>query len=223
MGAWSNGERELRLLANFVDPSRVALDIGAAEGVYSWHLMRLVSKVIAFEPNPHLFKKLRKAAPFLEIYPMALSNRRGTATLRVPVCRNTVACGWGTIHPGNEFEEISPEEVRELDVRVVPLDELGIQNAGFLKIDVEGHELEVLKGAVTLIQNQRPSILVEVSGLTRGNNPQTLFALLRDLGYIALHLRDGVSIECLERVPYDMAAINIFAIPRGSPALELVS
>jgi len=54
------GEPEIRLLRYLVDPMRAAIDIGAAEGVYSFFLQRLALRCIAFEPNPSLhFRRSR--------------------------------------------------------------------------------------------------------------------------------------------------------------------
>jgi FkbM family methyltransferase len=210
---WRNGEPEVRLLPLLVDPNRTAVDVGAANGVYSWHLMRLASKVVGFEPNPQSFEALRKAAPNLELHQIALSDKEGTATLRIPISRNVAATGWGTIHPGNDFREIWPDDVLVFEVKTARLDEVGLKNIGFIKIDVEGHELEVLKGAINLIENQRPKLLIETGGETRGNDRSAVFAALRDLGYICLHLRNGVSIECISPLACDQAPANMVAIP----------
>jgi FkbM family methyltransferase len=210
---WRNGEPEVRLLPLLVDPHRTAVDIGAANGVYSWHLMRLTNDVVAFEPNPQSFEALRKAAPNLKLHRTALSEKPGTAMLRVPLSRNVAATGWGTIHPGNDFREISPDGIQTFEVDVATLDAIGLQDVGFIKIDVEGHELEVIKGGTELIKNQRPKLLIEVGGAIRGNDSSAVFATLRDLGYVSLRLRNGLSIECIDLLPRGHASMNIIAIP----------
>jgi len=79
------GERELGLLPFLVDPTRVALDVGANKGVWTWWLAGLASQVYAYEPNPKLFNILRRnVAANVVAEQIALSDRAGTAELRVP-------------------------------------------------------------------------------------------------------------------------------------------
>jgi hypothetical protein len=68
--AWEDlhfGEPEL-LLKYLVDPDRIALDIGPAEGVYLFHLKRLALHCVAFEPNPKSFEQSQRAISGIEIY-----------------------------------------------------------------------------------------------------------------------------------------------------------
>ena len=51
-----------------------------------------------------------------------------------------------------------------MDVQLRPLDDFGITGVDFIKIDVEGHEVEVLKGAAQTIEQSRPVVLTEVKG-----------------------------------------------------------
>src|ERR1700741_672839 len=74
--AWEStrfGEPEIRLLRYLVDPRRTAIDIGAAEGIYAFHLQRLARRCVAFEPNPVLCAYLRAALPQVETHQVAVS------------------------------------------------------------------------------------------------------------------------------------------------------
>jgi len=213
MEFWRNGEPEVRLLPLLVDPRRTAVDVGASNGFYLWHLMRLAAKVVAFEPNPRSLAELQKAAPGWDIRQLALSREKGTTVLRIPVSRNFALTGWGSIHAGNEFSEISVDATQSFTVETARLDDLGLVDVGFIKIDVEGHENEVLQGALTLLARDRPNVLVEVSGETRGNDPGAVCATLRSLGYTTLYLRDGTSLAAIDAVPAGTSAVNIIAIP----------
>src|SRR5690242_3658822 len=53
------GEYELRVLHRHVPRDRVAIDVGANDGVYAYHLSRYARSVVAFEPNPHFNRALR--------------------------------------------------------------------------------------------------------------------------------------------------------------------
>ena len=68
--------------------------------------------------------------------------------------------GWGTLDPANLPPEVG--EIRQIEVQVKPLDEFTLSDVTFIKIDVEGHDVEVLTGASETIKRWRPYVLVEV-------------------------------------------------------------
>jgi FkbM family methyltransferase len=152
------GEPEIRLLPYLVDPMRVAIDIGAAEGVYSFFLQRLALRCIAFEPNPSLHLGLKRALPEVEIHQAAVSAVEGHATLRVPVVNGIPYTGWATIEPKNQLTELPPHVVEEIKVRTVRPDRMALGEIGFVKIDVEGHELDVLAGLSGLLSKCLPNL-----------------------------------------------------------------
>ena len=78
-------EPEMALLPKLCDPGKISLDIGANIGIYTWHLAKYSSKVLAFEPNPALAIVLRATfEPGVEIHELALSNIRAVANLSFP-------------------------------------------------------------------------------------------------------------------------------------------
>ena len=208
-----NGEPEARLLPVLIDRDRTAVDIGASNGVYTWHLMRLAKSVVAFEPNPKSFCSLRRAWPHLDIRQIALSNENRRDTLRVPICQNVPLEGWGTLHPSNDFAELTPEATESFTVDVARLDDLGLRDVGFMKIDVEGHENEVIEGGCALLEREHPNLLIEVGGEVRGNDTSAIFRTLRSLGYVTLFLDQGAKLTGIDRVPANLASVNIIAIP----------
>ena len=69
-------------------------------------------------------------------------------------------------------------------VETVPLDELGLSDVGFVKIDVEGFELSVIKGATGLLTRERPNVLVEIEQAhTSNEHIDNVFDVLSGLGY----------------------------------------
>jgi hypothetical protein len=70
------------------------------------------------------------------------------------------------------------------------LDDLKLDNVGFVKIDVECHEAEVLDGAANIIKRDRPNFLIEVSGHDRSCDPNAVFQALDD--YTSLVLDHGM-------------------------------
>jgi FkbM family methyltransferase len=184
------GEREIRLLRYLVDPMRAAIDIGAAEGVYAFFLQRLARRCIAFEPNPSYHLGLKRALPKVEIHQAAVSAVEGDATLRIPVVNGIPYAGWGTIEPKNQFTELPPHGVDEIKVRTLRPDRMALGDVGFVKIDVEGHELDVLAGLSGLLARCLPNLLIEVGGPQRGGSLAEVRRCLAPLGYIALRLDD---------------------------------
>lgn len=150
-------EPELRILPALVAADAAALDVGANRALYTVILRGLTQDVHAFEPVPKLAARIRTAFPEVTVHELALSNQRGTTELRLPGDNTS----WATIEPGNQLEK-ARSRIRGIEVRTAPLDDLELGPVGFMKIDVEGHELAVLEGARKLLQRDRPVLLVEL-------------------------------------------------------------
>lgn len=150
-------EPELRILPALVDAEATALDIGANRALYTTKLRTLVRRVHAFEPVPELAARLRAAFPDVTVHAIALSDQAGEVRLRLPDGNTS----WATIEPGNTLEK-ARGRLREVDVRTARLDDLELEAIGFIKIDVEGHELAVIAGARATLQRDRPVLLVEL-------------------------------------------------------------
>ena len=157
----SDCEPELKFLEQISSERNVALDIGANVGYYSYKMAKMFSKVYAFEANPHLAEALNAyGSPTIEVIPKGLSSRATTATLYIPLQDNVQLSGWASLAPGN-----CPgvDEHAEQQVELVTLDSFEIRSVSLVKIDVEGHEIEVLKGARRTLTECRPVVIVEVT------------------------------------------------------------
>jgi FkbM family methyltransferase len=151
---------EQRLLSILCDKRKASADIGANLGTLTYFLARYSSHVYAYEPNPELARRLRRAfRKNVTVIEAALSDVHGTATLNVPFYRGTELHGLASI--AQAFEDA--EGIKKFSVPVRTLDEEGLQNVGFLKIDVEQNEEKVLRGGMRLIKDQRPNLLLEVT------------------------------------------------------------
>jgi FkbM family methyltransferase len=149
---WWRGEAEIRLLPSLIDRRRDAIDVGANKGTYSYFMARLARHVYAFEPNPKMFAVLRRTTGRnVTALPLALSDRTSVATLRVPYGRKGVSNQGSSLSTAKPMENFIP-----LAVESRRLDDLGLADIGFIKIDVEGHEREVLEGAAETIGRDRP-------------------------------------------------------------------
>ncbi len=127
------------------DREDLALDVGANVGYFAGLLARRVSEVIAFEPNPQLYRFIAgnierwDVADRVTLDTRAASDSDGTAVLHLPADFES-NYGIATLEPG--ADTISHE------VPTVRLDEvIAGRRVGILKLDVEGHELSVLQGA----------------------------------------------------------------------------
>lgn len=159
-------EAEVVLLPMLAPRGSVAVDAGANKGVYTYHLARSFDRVVAFEPLPSLALFLQRAAPpNVTVHPIALSNRAGLATLRLPSGYNELS----TIEPARAFGVDGAARDEQHRVATAPLDAFELERVGVLKIDVEGHEHAVLDGARRLIATSRPTVIVELEERHRNN------------------------------------------------------
>lgn len=175
-----------------------ALDVGGANGSYAWNLARLSRVVDVFEPNPRSARDL--ATGFLlnrkvRIHGVALSDEAGTATLRIPATAGALHAALATIEPANRVWDLPCEMV---EVRRRRLDDYGFTDVGFIKIDVEGHELSVLKGGAKLLRDCRPNLLIEAAEQHRPRAVASIAAFLEGLGYQGVFLLNG-ALQDIER------------------------
>jgi FkbM family methyltransferase len=211
------GEPEIHLLRYLVDPMRGAIDVGAAEGVYAFFLQRLTQRCVAFEPNPSVHSDLKRALPEVEIYQAAVSAFEGDTTLRVPVVSGIPYAGWGTIGPKNQLTELPTHVVQEIKVRTMRPDRMGLGDIGFVKIDVEGHELDVLAGLSGLLTKCKPNLLIEIGDARHGGSLAEVRCRLDPLGYIGFRLDDRGLLTALANEVELQGSPNVIFIPvKGS-------
>lgn len=166
-------EPELRQLADFCPSRGTAVDVGAWYGPWSRALAARVDRVVAFEPNPSVATILSRTVPRnVSVVRAAATDRVGTDELWVP----TTGMGTEAVASLREVEH-----ARAVSVPTTTIDALGLSDVTLLKVDVEGAELEVLRGAQSTLESCRPVLLVELE-YRRGPVHEVL-ALLAELGY----------------------------------------
>ena len=155
-------EQELYLAPFLCDKDKTSIDIGADTGIYAIHTIGVSRDCLAFEPRKQEAETLREMARFfvipVQVEAVALSANPGNASLRVL----EKDPGRSTIEHGNALEDPDGSERSELTVITRRLDDYDLDAVGFIKIDVEGHELSVLHGATATIERCRPILLIEV-------------------------------------------------------------
>jgi FkbM family methyltransferase len=192
------GATSLRLVEALVGPGEVVVDAGSNWGLFTARLARLVGPrgtVHAFEPDRgdlRSLQALQRARPNIVIHQLALSDRSGEATLRVPVQQGVTITPQASLTVSHEREAM---EHRAWLVPIAPLDSLlpGDPPLAFMKVDVEGHELPLLKGAEGLLRRHHPSLLVEIEQRHQDADVRDTFDYLAGLGYAGYAIyRDGL-------------------------------
>jgi len=208
-------EPELRLLPFLVAPGATVIDVGANTGSYIAPLLRMGCKITAFEPNPRIAGGLELMyGSKIRIVRAAASDVEGKTTFRVP--RDTSLGGLGTIEPQNA---LGTRDTEAFEVQTVTIDSFGFAGVGLMKIDVEGHELSVLRGAEQLLKTQRPRLIIESENRHRQGAVEALFSYLGGLGYQGFMIDDGLlsSIQAFDAaVHQNVAALSIDALDQGA-------
>lgn len=172
-------EPELDLLPLIVPTDQHAVDIGANLGLYSYRLARICSRIDAYEPNAECRAVLAQYGhPAIHVHPVALSSAPGQAQLQIPSVGGRELAGHGSMAYTPQGDSH-----RVLLVPVETLDQQQLTNVGFIKIDVEGHELAVLQGGEATLQAQRPVLLIEIEQRHLSQPIGQVFAWILAHGY----------------------------------------
>jgi len=180
---------------NFAREGKDVIDIGAHIGLYTVKLAKVARRVHSFECSPKSYNflcaniLLNDLSYKVTTYNTALSNKKGTTKYFI---RDPNDGGGNGI---SEFEKDA--NTPSIDVPMVELDSFNLTNIGFIKIDVEGHEEYVLRGAVeTLQRNNYPPILFEswperYTDVPAKELRTRLFQFIESLGYKIIQVQGG--------------------------------
>ena len=178
----SNGLFEKGLIEwskQFCSSDKNMLDIGAHTGTYAISLAHLCNKVYAFEPQQMTYYALCGSVALSNIqninclkYGLGSSDQVGIQTLNIVSDDG----GGSTLHGGNGS---GGNILKTENIEVKTLDRFNITNIGFIKMDVEDNELNVLQGALITLKNSNyPNILFESNTYN-----EKLFNFLKELKY----------------------------------------
>jgi FkbM family methyltransferase len=180
----------MALLPRLCMPERISIDVGANYGIYSYYMLKYSAGCVAFEPYPQLAELLRKGlGRRVQVHQVALSDHAGSAQM----VASTAQSGQNTIEPSNRIDDKvdDPHSIVTLNVAVRSLDEFRLRPVGFIKIDVQGHEEEVITGGHETIARDLPALLIEAEEQHRAGARQRIAARLRELDYRGFFLRSG--------------------------------
>jgi FkbM family methyltransferase len=182
-------EVELSFLHKIVPSDGLTIDVGANCGLYTRELARLSKSVHAFEPSRQMAELLRQtSAANVRVHEIALSDREGEAELLIPQGEQGSVHGLASLEPQVAR---SAESCIAINVPMARLDAVVQDDVAFVKVDVEGHELNVLNGAVGLLERSRPVFLVEAEDRHREKATSSIFEFFEDHGYDGFFIEDG--------------------------------
>jgi FkbM family methyltransferase len=185
---WAFGSYEPHLAALFgllVRPGDRCVDVGANVGVHAVRLARLAGRdgeVIAIEPDPDVIERTRRNIELndlsnVRLVNAAASDRPGEMSLYRPGQADTNRARASLLH----HAYLSGESIT---VPVVTVDDAsGEDRVALIKIDVEGHEDAVVRGAARVIDRDAPSVIFEHAPALIGGDVRSPFEWLAERGY----------------------------------------
>lgn len=167
----------------------VAVDAGAYKGGYTFWMRRAVGErgaVLAFEPQPEAAALLRSSVVAfgwsnVEVIEAALSSARGERALLRPGTQPSPAASLigASLPPWPERTTVRLDTLDDVLAKRSPTGRVAL-----IKCDVEGHELDVLRGADATLRRHRPAILVECEARhLSGHSMADVFRHLGSRGY----------------------------------------
>lgn len=202
LGRYAPATEYIYHLPQLVGPGDVCIDIGANLGYYARPISQLAGpagRLYAVEPvapiRKVLSRNLRRCGN-ADIYPFALGTENRPVGMGNDSARRTGYMGTGqnfVNETGAAVDVAFPAEMRRGSELFA-----GLERLDFIKCDIEGYELIVLREMRGLVERFRPRLLVE----TGGENRSAVIALLCGMGYSAFTLDRG------REVPLDPARDN---------------
>jgi FkbM family methyltransferase len=205
-------------LSLLVENNWNVLDLGANVGVYTVILSRLVGEngcVVSFEPTKSIFKHLKNSIKWNNVRNVRLENKAVGKTEMEMMFYFKLESG----SVSNSLISYKENEGKSYKVDVVSLDNYKKTNDlkfDFIKLDVEGSEIDVLKGASSVIKNDRPILLIAVHPLIIQENKQNhseIFEILESFNYSIYYNGNLISKEYFN---VKMNLFDVICIPKES-------
>ena len=179
-------EPEIRFLQFLTKADKYSVDIGANIGYYSALLSPVSRRVVSFEANSELIPYLTinmQRHPNVVIFPIAAGSSNGELEFNEPIAPNgDVIAHSGSGASSTRFLDKMGISFNAVTIPVITLDSFQLKDVGFIKIDVEGAEYEVLKGAIETINRCRPNVVLE-NEYRHNEDCMKVFDFMRENGY----------------------------------------
>lgn len=185
-------EKEYGLLDTILAPGDLVLDVGANVGHYTMRMSELVGaagRVIAFEPVPNTFTLLSANARLfahanVSLLNVAASDHTAVVGVQIPRFSDGLV---------NYYQAHLTADSASLMILTIPIDALALPSlVKLVKIDVEGHELPVLRGMRRLLERDHPVLIVETGS-------QETVDLLDAMGYASERLQGSSNLLCRQK------------------------
>jgi FkbM family methyltransferase len=202
-----------RALYALVQPGQIAIDVGANVGEVLLNFARLVGnegKAIGLEINPRTYRRCLHNIAInsfrnVQVFDLGLGREKGRLVLGRPTARNS---GGDRIAAGPDRDGI-PVTVTTLDDFVR---DLGIERVDVLKVDVEGFEMNVLRGAEATVTRFKPRMFVEIDDdnlRQQESSARELVGWLERFGYEITHAEQSVRVRSSD--PFEGRHFDVIA------------
>lgn len=189
-----------RLWRKLAAQGSVAIDVGANVGAHTLTMARAVGprgRVLAFEPNPLVREVLVRnlalnGITHVNVFDCALGSQHGSLPLRVPKRDSEEFSNMGL---ASLVALETPHDLVTVDIRTLDdvLESEGVARVDVIKIDVQGYEMETLRGMRECLARHRPAVVFEYDAWAWRQalvDPKEAFELFRAAGYELFRL-DG--------------------------------
>ena len=190
----------------YLNKFKNTIDVGAATGMYSSHFAKHSKSVICFEAVPPVYEQLVKIKEKYNnviAHNLAVSDKIGTLDFYVDDKRLS----------NSSFQNLV--EGQKIQVETVTIDSLKLIDVGFIKIDVEGVELDVLNGASETIDEYKPTCMVEVYEKFNKYPVETTFDFFFSRGYRCFYNHKGDGLKPVRNIQEGIEATKIPEITDG--------
>lgn len=202
----SKAEYEMALLPLFLKKDSIFFDIGSNIGAFIYIASQHISQnqIFGFEPIPVLFQRLKKIFKNSNIFQLALSNKSFQTEFKIPKINHKTYLTRGTLNVN--FNENNESGYEIIKVNTETLDEFvnkkNIHKIDLIKIDVEGHEFELLKGAEKTLKTLSPILIIEIEQRHHNYDISIIIEYIKKIGFECFYFnKNTLELEILNINP----------------------
>jgi len=198
-------EPELLYLQSILKSDSTFIDIGTNKGIYLYQAEQTITtgKIIGFEPNKKLVDFCNHLFKIAKVYPFAVSSKSGVSILNIPRKGNGLQDTRASL-------EALGDDVERIEIETIKLDDWvrdqSISKIDVIKIDVEGHEFDSIKGCENILKSIKPILIIEIE-LRHAKYPiNEIFEFIMQFGYDVFYYDR----QTLKLAPFDYNKIADF-------------